>query len=365
MVSFAGGAYYLLFTPHGNDILKPFIKDYISSRSGGYDVVLKNYKLTPSKIDANLTIDSKYDANIHGDINLLSQKFDLKYTLFSDNKEDLLNGTLKTEEASLKKIVTNYTLNIPNLSKLEPIIGYRLRGDLETKGIAELGKETKIGGFCKSFGGDIDYILKNSKLDVKISSIPLTNIFYTLITPEIFKGMLFGDVTYDLTTQKGKLDAKIETLKILPNQVTDILKNYVNINFTKERYNQTIFKANMDNNLVTFDFDAKSKNSHIHVKDGLIEKNENLIDSKFYIMIDGKDFSGTIKGNLQKPDVKLDSSQYLEQTISKKVNDFIDGMISDKTKKTITDTLKEIGLGDTNNSLNIEDTVKGLLKEFF
>ena len=510
ITSIIGGAYYLLFTGNGNDTLKPFINDYISTQSGDYDIDLKNFRLTPSTIDLNITVNKSLDANINGDLNLLSQEFDLKYLLFSksfkmkdfklDEKIDLkgtvkgtpqkisleglgkainsnlkyslktddkeihdihidvekgslrsflllanqkpylagkfdlhvdmpkldienptgkgslvlhqgkvnrdlikedfnltlpkdfqysadihsnvkgsyasLDGKLKTTLADLflkegkiyiksKKVETNYTLDVPKLSRLEPITGKKLRGALKATGVAEFDKGVKISGNSKSFGGDISYVLKESKLDAKIASVPLTNIFHTLIAPKIFEGMIFGDVTYDLTTSKGKIDTKIDTVQLLPNQVTDILKNYVNIDLTKERYNQTTFTADLDDNLITFDFDAKSKKSYIAVKEGLVEKDKNTIDAKFDIKIDGKDFSGVIKGDMKKPKVKLDSSKYLKQKVSKEIGKFIDKKISDKTKQKVTDKLKEFGLGEANSSLNAEDAIKGLIKGFF
>jgi hypothetical protein len=510
IASITGGAYYLLFTGNGNDILKPFINSYISAKSGEYDVALTSFRLTPSAIDANITVNNSLNANINGDLDLLAKKFDLDYLIFSksfkmkdftlnekidikgtvkgtpskisldgfakainsnlkyslktDNKElnnihidiekgslrsflmlanqkpylngkfDLhvnmpkldiqnpkgkaslllhpakvntklikddfnitlpedfsyqadihsnvkgsyasLEGKIKTTLANLfldngkiyiksKKLTTNYTLDIPKLANLEPIIGKKLRGAVKSTGIAEFDKVIKINGTSKSFGGDIIYTLQNSKLTTKIASVPLTNIFHTLIAPKIFEGMIFGDVRYDLAAKKGKVDTKIERVKLLPNQVTDILKNYANIDLTKERYNQTTFTADLVDNLVTFDFDAKSKKSYIAVKDGLITKDKNSIDAKFDIKIDGKDFSGTIKGDIKKPHVKLDSSKYLKQKVSKEINKFIDKKISDKTKQKVTDKLKKLGIGDTNGSKNAEDALKGLIKGLF
>ncbi len=85
ITSIIGGAYYLLFTGNGNDTLKPFINDYISTQSGDYEVDLKNFRLTPSTIDLDITVNNSLDANINGDLNLLSQEFDLKYLLFSES----------------------------------------------------------------------------------------------------------------------------------------------------------------------------------------------------------------------------------------------------------------------------------------
>lgn len=510
IVSIAGGAYYLLFTGGGNDILKPFVNSYISAKSGDYDVDLTNFRLTPSTIDANITVNRSLDANINGDLNLLLQEFDLNYLLFSESfkmkdfalnekidlkgkvkgtpanlslegfgkainsnlkyslktdeeeihdiridiekgslrsflllanqkpyaagKFDLhinlpkldtenptgkaslvlyrgkvnrdlikndfnitlpedfrysadirsnvkgsyasLDGNIKTTLADLflkngkiytktKKAQTNYTLNIPKLSKLEPIIEKKLRGTLKSTGVAEFDEVVKISGNSKSFGGDMTYVLKGSKINTKITSVPLTNILHTIITPKIFEGMMFGDVIYDLSAKKGKVDTKIENVKLLPNQVTDILKNYANIDLTKERYNQTTFTADLDDNLITFDFDAKSKKSYIVVKEGLIKKDKNTIDAKFDIKIDGKDFSGVIKGDIKKPKVKLNSSKYLKQRVSKEINKFIDKKISDKAKQKVTDKLKKFGLGETNSSIKPEDAIKGLIKGFF
>lgn len=510
IMAIIGGSYYILFTGSGNDILKPFINSYISTKSGDYDVNLKSFRLTTSTIDANISVNNSLDTNINGNLNILSQEFDLNYLIFAesfktkdftlDEKIDLkgtikgvpnlialeglgkainsnlkyslktdneelhdinidikkgslrsvllltnqkpylngkfdlhidipkldtknptgkaslilhkgevnkklikndfnitlpsdfiysadihsnvknsyasLDGNVKTTLADLffkegkiytksNKVEINYIVNIPKLSKLEPIIEKKLRGSLQSTGIAIFDKELTIDGNSKSFEGDIKYVLKGSNLNAKITSVPLTNILHTLIAPKIFEGMIFGDVTYNLANKKGKVDTKIETVKLLPNQVTNILKNYANIDLTKERYNQTTFNADLNDNLITFDFEAKSKKSYIGVKDGLIQKDKNKIDAKFDLKIDGKDFSGLIKGDIMKPKVKLDSSKYLKQKVSKEISKFIDKKISDKTKQKITDKLKKFGLGDANSSLNAEDALKGLIKGFF
>ena len=504
-----GGAYYLLFTPGGNDTLKPFLNDYLAAKSKTYDLKLTAFRLTPSAIDANITLNQSLNTHISGDLNLFSQRFDLNYTLFAktfkienfllnetinlkgkiqgtpkqialtgagkainsnlkyslktdhqklhDIRIDIDRGNLKsflllagqkpyllghfnlhvdmpgldtqnpTGKASLLlkngkadttlirhdfnitlpqdfrysvdlrsrmkgayasldgKITTTlanlflkngklypksnkaelpYLLDIPNLSKLEPITGRKLRGSLKSKGIAAFDKRLKISGNTQSLGGDIAYLLHASKLNTKITSVPLTNILHTLIVPEILEGMVFGDVTYDLTAKKGKVDTKMQNVRLLPNQVTEILKTYASIDLTKERYNQTTFTADLNDNTILFNFNAKSKKSYITVKEGLITRDTNTIDAKFAIQIHGKDFTGTLKGDLKKPKVKLDSSKYLKQKAVKEINRFIDKKISDKTKQKVTEKLKKFGLGDSNAS-NPEDALKGLIKGLF
>ena len=351
-----GGLYFVLYTPNGNDIVKPVIGEYLSD-----DVELKDFSLSTSQLDTNLTIQNRYNANIQGNISTLMRKFDLTYKV-----DDFLNGTLISKDISLDKITTSFTAKIPDLSKLEPLIGYKLRGELETKGIAQISKKRKISGFCKSFGGDIEYKIVNDKLTAKMGSIPISNLLYTLISPQILEGLLSGDVEYDINSKKGFLKANIENLKILPNQVTNLLKNYVDIDFAKEKFDTTSLTANIDNNLIGFNFDAKSTNSHVRIKDGLIKKAENLIDAKFSLIIDNKDFTGTIKGDLNNPNVELDSSQYIKEKLSKGIDDFINQHISKDTQKTITDKLKELGVTDVNATIdNVKNLAKDLLKEFF
>ena len=402
IASLAGGAWYLLFTPGGNDTLKPFINDYLAAKSETYDIELTAFRLTPSAVDANITLNRSLKAHIYGPIDLLSQHFDLNYALFAktfkiqnillkekidlkgkikgtpdhitltgagkaidshlrysiksdqqklhDIRIDIDRGNLKSflllagqkpyllghfnlhvdmpgldtqnpaGKASLLlknakadtalirhdfnitlpedfrysvdlrskmkgayatldgKITTTlanllikngklypksnqaelpYLLDIPNLSKLEPITAKKLRGALKSSGIVLFDKTLKIDGKSQSFGGDIAYLLHASKLDTNITSVPLTNILHTLIVPEIFEGVVFGNIAYDLTAKRGKVDTKIQNVRLLPNQVTEILKTYADIDLTKERYNQTTFTADLNDNTILFDFDAK------------------------------------------------------------------------------------------------------------
>ncbi|HHD77516.1 MAG TPA: hypothetical protein ENK97_01880, partial [Campylobacteraceae bacterium] len=74
IASFAGGVSYLLFTPGGNDTLKPMLNTYIAAKSAPYDIRISSFRLTPSTLDANITVNATLDARVYGKLSLLQQR---------------------------------------------------------------------------------------------------------------------------------------------------------------------------------------------------------------------------------------------------------------------------------------------------
>ncbi len=505
------GGYYLLFTASGNDKITPYINNYISKKIPKYTKVrLNNFRLTPTRINANITINDSLNAKIIGDFALTGKKFDLDYRLFSkrfkvknfvmqdkldligkikgdiehifiegsgkainsdvsytleidkkiikdiqidiekgnlkslllltgqkpfasgeldlyinmpklDSKNPIgdaklvlhqgtinsdliykefnitlpdnftyqanlksklknnyatLDGDIKTTLANLflknskvyykdKKLLTDYQLVVKELSKLESLIGKKLKGELNIIGKAMFDKTLMLAGYTKSFGGKIDFTLKDSKVDATLKGVPLTKIMHTLIYPEVFESAVFGDIEYNFISKRGEINAELVNARFLPNKITTSLKEYAKVDLIKEKYNQTTFTADLDANEVLFDFKAKSDKSYISILDAKFLKSQNKIDAKFDINIDEKDFSGTIKGDILKPRVKLDTSQYLKTKIIKEVDKFIDEKISDKTKQKLQKELEKIGTRDLNVSKKAEEELRGLFRNLF
>jgi len=184
--------------------------------------------------------------------------------------------------------------------------------------------------------------------------VPLTKIMHTLIYPEVFESAVFGNIIYNLISKKGEINTNLVNARFLQNQITTSLKEYAEIDLIKERYNQTTFTADLDVDGALFDFKAKSNKSYISILNAKILKSQNRIDAKFDINIDDKDFSGTIKGDILKPRVKLDTSQYLKTKVIKEVDKFIDEKI-----------LKKMGVKDLNVSKKAEEELRGLLRSLF
>ena len=497
LIIILSGGYYLLFTASGNDRITPYINNYISKKIP--KVRLDNFRLTPSQINANITINNSLNAKIIGDVALIGKKFDLDYQLFSKrfkiqnfimkDKLDLkgkikgdiehifiegsgeainsnisyalevdkqiikdiqidvekgnlkslllltgqkpfasgefdlyinmpkldaknpignatfvlhngsvnnnliydefnislpdnftyqanlksklknnyatLEGNIKTTLGNLfldnskvylkdKKLLADYQLVIKDLSKLESLVGKKLRGELNVVGKAMFDKTLMLAGYTKSFGGKIDFTLKDSKTNATLKGVPLTKIMHTLIYPEVFESAVFGNIIYNLISKKGEINTNLVNARFLQNQITTSLKEYAEIDLIKERYNQTTFTADLDVDGALFDFKAKSNKSYISILNAKILKSQNRIDAKFDINIDDKDFSGTIKGDILKPRVKLDTSQYLKTKVIKEVDKFIDEKI-----------LKKMGVKDLNVSKKAEEELRGLLRSLF
>ena len=81
------GAYILLFTQFGNNLLKPTIQKKIS-KALGKSIVVEKFKLRPSTLKLVCTIKNKKFLDIHGKLNLFSKSMDLNYSVDIPNIGD-------------------------------------------------------------------------------------------------------------------------------------------------------------------------------------------------------------------------------------------------------------------------------------
>ncbi|CAA6826367.1 MAG: Unknown protein [uncultured Sulfurovum sp.] len=167
--------------------------------------------------------------------------------------------------------------------------------------------------------------------------------------PLVFKAPLIGEFYYDLKSRQGTLNSTLNKAQLLENQLTQLVKQIRGIDLTKERYNETHFNAILNKNLIDIDFQAKSKRALFAIPSGQINKLNNTINASYEIDIDNKDIGGKIQGNISKPNVTVDSSNYLEE----KVADVIKENISEET-------LKDLGLDKIK-----PETIKNLLGDLF
>ncbi len=285
------------------------------------------------------------EGNIKSDIVTLKNQLtsDIVNYYSNDMQYELKNATLSS----------TYQLDIPKLSKLNALAGKALKGSLAIHGEMNYQNSLNITGSTNSLGGDINFKLANKKLIANINNVSVEKLMHTLSYPQVFKALLVGDFNYDLVTQKGTFTSKLNNAQLLSNQLTVLVQQIRGFDLTKERYTETKFNAKLNKNIINIDFKAKSKTVLLEIPSGRINKVNNSINANYLVKVENKDVGGKIKGNISKPKVTIDSSNYIKE----KVIDVIKNNISE-------DTLKKLGL-DKIEADALKDTVNNFLGDLF
>jgi len=222
---------------------------------------------------------------------------------------DLNNGTLSS----------NYLLDIPDMGKLKPITGKTFKGDMQINGTVKRDKILTVTGHGKEFGGSIDFKLIEDRFKADVKGATVSKVLHMLDYPQVLEAVSQAKIDYNLADGTGTLHSTLDNAKILPNQLTDLLKQFKIIDLTKERFNNSKFDAKIGKTIIDFTLDAHNKNNYFIIKHGKLTKKTGAIDAKVDLKIKGTDLQATIRGTTEHPKVSLDSSKYLEKKLKDKV----------------------------------------------
>lgn len=303
------------------------------------------HRIVKKEFDLDLGKNIALQLNTQGEIaNKVSR---IQTTLDSELfhfKSDDIKYNLKTST-----LTANYLLNLPKLSKLNRLAGKKLQGKMSIDGELKVAKTLYLSGKTNSFDGIIDFKLQDKKLTSTIKDVSVQKLMYTLAYPQIFRASLVGKFDYNLATQQGLLHSQLNKAQLLPNQLTDLVKQIRGIDLTKERYTETYFNAKLNKALIGFDFNAKSKTVQLAIPKGKINKTTNTINANYKLRIENKDIAGKIKGDISKPKVTIDGSQFIKDRILDRVKDKIG-----------VERLEDLGIGKKET-----DAIKDILGDLF
>ncbi len=162
--------YAMLFTPPGNNLMRPIIESRLSGKISG--LTIPKFRLTPNKIELLIDIGKNSVISLKGAINILHRSVNLKYNV-----------------------------NIKDLSKLSNLTSVKLLGSLETTGELSGGiDKLLVNGSSDIFGSKTKYKAVFSKFELKTANISLKSahigkILYLKGNPSYIKGLIDIDAT--------------------------------------------------------------------------------------------------------------------------------------------------------------------------
>ena len=321
------------------------------NQTTGYaNLVLNTTKLDEKLLKKNYNINLPENTTLTATIDSIIVPNFIKFK--TDIKSNLLTLNLRNAKYDLNKkdLFSNYHLLVPHLSKLNIVPNRKLQGEITIDGeIKSIDKKLHLKGETKSLDGAIDFVLKNKHLTSTIKDVSVQKLMYTLDYPQIFKAYIVGNFDYNLATQHGELHSKLNKAQLIPNELTDLVKQIRGVDLTKERYTETSFNAKLNKSLIDFDLNTKSKTVKLFIPSGQINKKENTINANYKLIIEDKDIEGKIKGDISKPKVTIDGSSFIKKHILDRV-----------TKEIDTKSLEDLGIGKQE-----VDAIKNMLGNLF
>lgn len=263
-------------------------------------------------------------------------------------------GKLNLEKAiynlSDKSFNSDYVLNILALEKIKGLTKSDLRGELDLKGeVKSLDKNLFLTGNSNIVGGTLNFNLKNDIFNLKLDNANMKDLLYKINKPEIFDSKANFDLQYDLAIKKGKLNANLLNGHFLPNDYSNIISQLAKFDLTKEIYETVKIESNINEKQFVSNLNMQSKNTQIQANDAFLDFDKNLIDAKLNTKIKDNNFVITLKGDMKKPNIGLDTKELLKNEVEKnrdkieeKLNKVLDEKIKDEKTKDIINNLKNI-----------------------
>jgi len=262
---------------------------------------------------------------------------DYRFSLYG--KTIIKNGIASTKLAFKSKLVSflsknlradlenktakgNYLIKIPNLQKLEFVTGRKIRGSATVSGLL---KGSGISGKINLPAGVIDYHyrLKSGIFTASSNRISSLKLLYMLFYPQIFRSIGKLKISYNVKTEKGKFSGKFTNGRINHGLLTDLIKNILHFDITREIYSKTIINGNITKNKIIGNIDMTSPLTQISSNGFIIDNDKGNIDSKLNIRIKKQRFAAFIGGKLEKPKIKIDARNLIKSKVKQRLNKII------------------------------------------
>lgn len=262
----------------------------------------------------------------------LGSKFALNSGLKAkiDNQLIVTNFAAKSTMANLKGnnlqydlstgyLSLGYAISIPKMSSLQSLTGKRYKGKMNVSGEIKKDQILFVNGIANELDGSIKFELEDNKLVAHAEGISAAKVAKMLDYPQIFEASSIADFTYDMQTSSGKLDAVLGNARALPTKLTGLIKTALGEDLTAEQFNNSKLAATLSKDYIDFTLNARSKQSYISIKNARINKKTDTIMAKLDMDLHNKDIQATIKGNIKRPKVSLDGSNYLADKVKEKI----------------------------------------------
>ncbi|WP_187950756.1 hypothetical protein [Helicobacter pylori] len=267
----------------------------------------------------------------------------------------LANFTALKSEYSFPTLkLAPYTLEIPNLAKLQNMINHPLKGSLTLNGnIEQSPKLLKISGHSNLLDGTLDFTLLNKDLKARFSNISTLKALDLFHYPKFFQSIADANLDYDLSSKQGVLKANLKNARFLKNAFSDFLYSISKFDITKEIYNDANLVSQINQQRLLSDLSLKSPKTQLKIHNGLLDLNTKQMDMLMDAEILKFIFKMKLQGNMHQPKFSLIlNEKAIQQNLQQGLKEILK---NDTLKKGLDHLLKDDKLKE-----KLEKGLKGL-----
>ncbi len=233
-------------------------------------------------------------------------------------------------DLSTGKLDATYEALIPNLDKLYFAAKQHMRGKLKITGKVQKDKNLLITAHSDTLGGAFDMKMVDNDLKATLRHIKFVELTDMLLYPRIFDSVLSANLTYDIATKHGKLNAKAVDGHILPNKMSFLLRQMANFDITKEIYKETLLTSTINDKKILSDLDMKSRLTHISSKKALVDLDREYIDAKLRVEIKKRPVYVKVRGKLKSPNISIDAGSIVKERAKKVIEKKLEKNLQNK-----------------------------------
>ncbi len=246
-----------------------------------------------------------------------------------------------TYDIKNKVLDSSYHVDIKDLSKLAFITKQTLYGPFQASGIVQMRDENlKVTADAPILGGQSKSLFDEKKLTSQALNISTKGLSELLGMPYVFDSQGNFDLRYNTASKKGDYILLMKKGKLVQTKLSTLVKNLLGYDMTKEVYEDTILKGNIDDTQVTYNLDLNGSQTSLSIPDGVYDMLSNQTKATFKLKLQKTDFEGSISGDVGDPKIRIDTSKYLKKKAKKELNKQIDKHIPEKQKGIVKDILK-------------------------
>ncbi len=255
---------------------------------------------------------------------------------------------------SILKLNAPYTLEIPNLAKLQNMINHPLKGSLTLKGAIEQSpKLLKVSGHSNLLDGTLDFTLLNKDLKGHFSNISTLKALDLFHYPKFFQSIADANLDYDLSAKQGALKARLKNARFLKNAFSDFLYSISKFDITKEIYNDANLVSQINQQRLLSNLSLKSPKTQLKIHNGLLDLNTKQMDMLMDAEILKFIFKMKLQGNMHQPKFSLIlNEKAIQQNLQQGLKEILK---NDTLKKGLDHLLKDDKLKE-----KLEKGLKGL-----
>ncbi len=244
-------------------------------------------------------------------------------------------------DISNSNFISDYILNVIDLSKLYDVTQTKMRGAVKFTGnVNQTPTSLKVDGKSDLFGGKLNFDLVDDKFKAKIDKVEVKDLTHMLYYPEFFSSKSNIDFDYNLSSKIGKVTGNLINGQFVQNEFSQLINTFAKFDLTKEIYEKVELKSDINKNIINTFVNMQSKYTKITVPNSIVDTKNNTIDALVKTTLKKYTFDTTVKGNLSNPKIKVDTKAFLESKYGQKAKAKVD-KVKEKYKGKIEEKLQK------------------------